>query len=222
MAAEAAADTAKPRFKTPDGFRLLPGWFSPDEQRALAETVIAAIAHAPLYRPSMPRTGAPLSVEMTNLGPLGWISDRNGYRYEPVHPVTGRPWPPLPEGLMALWRAVSDWPQPPQACLVNVYGASSRLGLHVDDDEDAREAPVVSVSLGDPARFRIGGPQRGDPTRSLKLSSGDVVVLGGAARRCFHGVDRIYPGGSRLLPEGWRPGRINLTLRRVNGRAGNQ
>ncbi|KAA5803795.1 alpha-ketoglutarate-dependent dioxygenase AlkB [Alkalicaulis satelles] len=215
MAAEAGAQTDRPRFQTPDGFRLLPGFLGPDEQRKLADDVIAAIAHAPLYRPSMPRTGASLSVEMTNLGPLGWISDRGGYRYEPAHPVTGRPWPPMPDALLALWAAVSDWPDPPQACLVNVYGADSRLGLHVDADEDARDAPVVSVSLGDRARFRIGGLRRTDPTRSLVLSSGDVVVLGGAARRCHHGVDRIYPASSALLPEAWRPGRINLTLRRV-------
>ena len=122
----------------------------------------------------------------------------------------------MPEALLALWEAVSGWPQPPQACLINFYRETSRMGLHVDADESARDAPVVSVSLGDPARFRIGGAQRGDPTGSLKLASGDVVVLAGPARRCFHGVDRIYPGGSRLLPETWRPGRINLTLRRVN------
>lgn len=193
----------------------MPGYFSPADQRALAGAVIAALADAPPYRPSMPRTGAPLSVTMSNLGPLGWISDRDGYRYEPVHPVTGRPWPPLPEALLTLWDAVSGWPQPPQACLVNIYGADSRLGLHVDADEDARDAPVVSVSLGDRARFRIGGPRRNDPTGSLVLSSGDVVVLAGASRRCHHGVDRIYPGTSSLMPAAWRPGRINLTLRRV-------
>lgn len=204
-------------FTAPDGFRLLPGWFSLEAQRALMESVCAIEAEAPFYQPSMPRTGTPLSVTMTNCGPLGWVTDKaRGYRYQPVHPVTGRPWPPMPAALLALWEAVSDWPQPPQACLINFYRETSRMGLHVDADESARDAPVVSISLGDPARFRLGGPRRSDPTRSMKLSSGDVVVLAGAARRCFHGVDRIYPGASRLLPEAWRPGRINLTLRRVN------
>jgi alkylated DNA repair protein (DNA oxidative demethylase) len=215
----AAATTPRPRqpFTAPEGFRVLPGWFSPDAQRALIEAVRVIEAQAPFYQPAMPRTGAPLSVTMTNCGPLGWVTDKErGYRYEPAHPVTGRPWPPMPEALLALWEAVSGWPQPPQACLINFYRETSRMGLHVDADESARDAPVVSVSLGDPARFRIGGAQRGDPTGSLKLASGDVVVLAGPARRCFHGVDRIYPGGSRLLPETWRPGRINLTLRRVN------
>ena len=117
--------------------------------------------------------------------------------------------------LLDLWQAVSGWPQAPQACLINLYGPDSRLGLHVDADEDAREAPVVSVSLGDRARFRLGGPERSDATRSVILSSGDVVVLGGASRRFFHGVDRIYPGTSTLLPDPFGPGRINLTLRRV-------
>ncbi len=203
---------------TPDatGFRLLPGWFSRDAQAALADEVVALIGAAPLYRPCMPRTGKPLSVRMTNLGPLGWISDQTGYRYEDRHPVTGEPWPAMPQALLDLWAAVSGWPDPPQACLVNFYGPDARLGLHVDADESAKTAPVVSVSLGDRARFRLGGPGRKDPTRSLVLSSGDVVVLGGTSRRFHHGVDRIYPGTSTLLPQNYTPGRINLTLRRVS------
>lgn len=200
----------------PDGFALLPGHFDRRAQERLVEAVLVALHTAPLYQPCMPRTGTPLSVSMSNFGPLGWISDRQGYRYEPVHPFTGGQWPAMPQALLDLWEAVSGWPQPPQACLINAYGPHSRLGLHVDADEDARDAPVVSVSLGDRARFRLGGPERRDPTRSLILSSGDVVVLGGASRRFHHGVDRIYPGTSTLLPEPFRPGRINLTLRRVN------
>lgn len=198
-----------------NGFRLLPGHFSREQQAALLKDVLAALETAPPYTPSMPRTGKPLSVQMSNFGPLGWIADRSGYRYDRVHPVTGQPWPAMPQVLLDLWQAVSGWPQAPQACLINLYGPDSRLGLHVDADEDAREAPVVSVSLGDRARFRLGGPERSDATRSVILSSGDVVVLGGASRRFFHGVDRIYPGTSTLLPDPFGPGRINLTLRRV-------
>lgn len=198
-----------------DGFRLLPGYFGAREQADLVRAVLAAIEAAPLYQPVMPRTGQPLSVKMTNMGPLGWIADRKGYRYEPAHPVTGQDWPPLPDALAALWRDVSDWPDLPEACLVNIYGPNARMGLHIDADEDILDAPVVSVSLGDRARFRLGGPQRSSPSSSVVLSSGDVVVLGGASRRFFHGVDRIYPGTSTLLPDPFRPGRINLTLRRV-------
>lgn len=203
------------RVTGPDGFVLLPGYFDRAAQESLLAGALGGIGAAPLYRPSMPRNGQPLSVQMSNFGPLGWVADQAGYRYEPEHPVTGAPWPSMPPALLELWAAVSGWHQPPQACLINVYGPDSRLGLHVDADEDARDAPFVSVSLGDRARFRLGGPLRNSPSRSLVLSSGDVVVLGGPSRRFFHGVDRIYPGTSTLLPAPFHPGRINLTLRRV-------
>jgi alkylated DNA repair protein (DNA oxidative demethylase) len=149
---------------------------------------------------------------MSNLGPLGWVSDRAGYRYQALHPETAEPWPPMPEMVLALWRAVSNYPHDPQACLVNFYRPGARMGLHQDCDEEDFAAPVVSVSLGDTAVFRIGGLERGGPTESLKLASGDVVIMGGRSRLCYHGIDRILPGTSRLLPQG---GRINLTLRRV-------
>ena len=166
----------------------------------------------------MPRTGQPLSVLMTNFGPLGWVTDKaKGYRYEPAHPETGASWPALPELLATLWAEVADYPAPPEACLVNWYAPDSRMGMHIDWDEEATDAAVVSISLGDKARFRLGGPKRGGKTASMVLSSGDVVVLGGDARRCYHGVDRIYPGTSTLLGEEDFPGggRINLTMRRV-------
>ncbi len=188
-----------------------------DEQRRALEAVMTAVADAPFFTPTMPRTGKPFSVRMTNFGPLGWVSDREGgYRYQPTHPVTGRPWPPIPDVVLAVWREVSGYPHDPQACLVNFYEPGARMGLHQDRDEEDFAAPVVSISLGDDCRFRVGGTTRGGPTRSLRLSSGDVVVLGGASRLAFHGVDRLYPGTSTLLSD-WFPegGRINLTLRRV-------
>jgi len=151
-------------------------------------------------------------VRMSNCGPLGWLSDEAGYRYAPAHPQTGRAWPPIPEALMAIWHDVARYPHPPEACLINFYGTTAKMGLHQDRDEADFDAPVVSVSLGDSCLFRVGGAKRGDPTRSLRLNSGDVLVLGGATRLAFHGVDRIYPGTSTLLAEG---GRINLTMRRV-------
>ncbi len=197
----------------PEGFRLLPEWFDrPAQEAILADFLPAAEDAAPFYQTRMPGTGAPMSVQMTNLGPLGWVAEKSGYRYAPRHPVTDDPWPPMPKTLLDLWEAVADYPAPPQACLVNRYRDGARMGLHVDADEDAADAPVVSVSLGDKALFRLGGPTRKGATRSLWLSSGDVVVLGGAARACFHGVDRIQSGSSTLVPGG---GRINLTLRRV-------
>jgi alkylated DNA repair protein (DNA oxidative demethylase) len=155
---------------------------------------------------------------MTNCGELGWVSDQAGYRYQPTHPVTGRPWPEIPAMLLALWRELADYPHPPEACLVNFYEPDAKMGLHQDSDEAELAAPVLSVSLGDSCLFRVGGLDRRAPTRSVRLGSGDVVLLGGAARLAFHGVDRIYPGTSTLLSQG---GRINLTLRRVT-RAGSE
>lgn len=199
------------------GFHHWPGALDAAAQAGLVADLRRRVAGAPFFTPEMPRTGRPFSVRMTNLGPLGWVSDRaGGYRYQPVHPATGQPWPPIPPPVLALWRAVADYPHDPEACLVNYYGPAARMGLHQDRDEQDFDAPVVSISLGDTCRFRIGAATRGGPTGSLKLASGDVVVLGGASRLAFHGVDRIFPGTSALL-SGWFPegGRINLTLRRV-------
>lgn len=196
-----------------EGFRLLPGRLDRPAQEALRDEVWARLKSAPLYIPRMPKSGAPMSVRMTNFGPLGWVTDKDhGYRYEPAHPDTGRPWPDMPAQLLELWDELTGYAAPPEACLVNYYEGGAKMGLHVDADEAAWDAPVLSVSLGDTALFRIGGVLRSDPTRSLRLASGDVCLLGGPARRAFHGIDRILPGTSTLLPKG---GRINLTLRRV-------
>lgn len=207
--------SARSRIPPPQGFRLLPERFGRAGQEALLAEVLDGLERAgtPFTHATMPRTGARMSVAGSNMGPLGWLSDKDkGYRYEPVHPETGRPWAAMPRALLDLWEEVSDYSAPPEACLVNLYRPGARLGLHVDWDEAATDAAVVSVSLGDKALFRLGGPERSDPTFSMTLSSGDVVVLGGAARRCHHGVDRILPGTSTLVPGG---GRINLTMRRV-------
>ena len=155
-----------------------------------------------------------MSVRMTNCGPLGWVTDKErGYRYQPTHPVTGQPWPPIPDVLLDIWKQVSGYEGEPEACLVNFYDDAARMSLHQDRDEKEFAAPVVSISLGNSCLFRVGGINRTDPTMSLKLKSGDVFVIGGEGRLCFHGVDRIYPSTSTLLKNG---GRINLTLRRVN------
>lgn len=193
------------------GFRLVPAALGPQAQAGLLDEVLARAERAPFYRPVTPG-GKPMSVEMTNFGPLGWVTDARGYRYQPTHPVTGEPWPDIPEPLLGLWAELAGASAPPDACLVNLYGEGARMGLHQDRDEADFAYPVLSVSLGDTAVFRLGGQGRRDPTASVRLASGDVCVLAGPARLAHHGVDRILPGSSRLVPGG---GRINLTLRRA-------
>jgi alkylated DNA repair protein (DNA oxidative demethylase) len=194
------------------GLRLMPGYLDRPAQEALLAALRAVIVRAPVYTPRMPKTGKPMSVRMTNCGPLGWVTDEHGYRYQPTHPETGEPWPPIPDILRKAWDELGGYARPPESCLVNFYGPAARMGLHQDRDEQDLAAPVVSLSLGDTGLFRVGGTKRTDPTRSLRLASGDGLVLAGAARLALHGIDRIMPGTSTLLSEG---GRINLTLRRV-------
>ena len=193
-----------------EGFRLWPGALSVQAQAELLAQVLSAEAEAPFYGPVTPG-GRPFSVRMTNLGALGWVSDREGYRYQATHPVTGKAWPPIPQTLLDLWSHLTGWPEPPQACLVNLYRDQARMGLHQDKDETDLTAPVLSVSLGDTAVFRIGAAE-GGPTRSIRLASGDVCALTGPARLARHGIDRLIAGSSTLVPGG---GRINLTLRRA-------
>jgi DNA oxidative demethylase len=196
-----------------NGFALHPALLDRAAQTALLDAVLVAETLAPFYQPTMPRNGTPFSVQMTNMGPLGWVSDRDGgYRYQATHPVTTLPWPAMPPALLDIWNQVSDYPNPPQACLVNLYRNGAKMGLHVDASEQAKDAPVVSISLGDTAIFRLGGAQRGGKTASFRLASGDVMVLVGAARHFYHGIDRVLGGSSTLIEGG---GRINLTMRVV-------
>ena len=179
----------------------------------MLEEIRSRVAVAPLFVPKMPRTGKPMSVRMTNFGSLGWVTDKErGYRYQPRHPETDEAWPDIPPKLLEIWEEHANYAKPPEACLVNYYEPDAKMGLHQDRDEQDFEAPVLSISLGDRCLFRYGGEKRNDPTKSFKLESGDVMLLSGASRLIFHGVDRIYPGTSTLLK---KEGRINLTLRRV-------
>lgn len=197
-----------------NGIRHLPDYLDRPAQEHLVELIRDVVAEAPLYTPEMPGTGKPMSVRMTNCGPLGWVTDKDqGYRYQSFHPATKKPWPAMPRELLDLWEKLGGYPKPPEACLINFYSDDAKMGLHQDRDENDLAAPVLSVSLGNSCLFRVGGRNRKDPTGSFRLASGDVVVLGGEGRLAFHGVDRIYPGTSTLLKNG---GRINLTLRRVN------
>ena len=191
--------------------------FSPLQQKQLRDDVLERLKQAPLYRPIMPGTGKAFSVEETSFGALGWVADKAGYRYQPLHPVTGKAWPDIPPVLLALWREINGDPAP-ESCLVNFYRTGAKMGLHQDLDEKDVSASVIGVSLGDTALFRIGGNfvdgkwGRGGKTASVSLVSGDVIVFGGPTRLAYHGIDRIRPGTSRLLPGG---GRLSLTLRRV-------
>lgn len=197
----------------PDGVQHFPSVLDHAMQLKLIEDIRAVVAAAPLFTPTMPRTGKEMSVRMTNCGALGWMTDKDrGYRYQATHPTTGAPWPAIPQSLIDLWAMYASYPHLPEACLVNFYGADAKMGLHQDRDEADFDAPVLSISLGDACRFRVGGLNREDKTVALRLESGDVLIIGGKSRFAFHGVDRIYPGSSPLLKNG---GRINLTLRRV-------
>jgi alkylated DNA repair protein (DNA oxidative demethylase) len=198
--------------KISEGVTLWPGYLDPAVQRQLIAEIFARSGEAPFYRPGMPRSGKPFSVEETNFGPLGWYSDVSGYRYEKCHPVTRRPWPPIPGEIGEIWHILTGSAAEPECCLVNLYRGRARMGMHQDRDEAALDVPVLSISLGDDAVFRIGGTTRQAPSRSLVLRTGDVLVFGGVARLAFHGIDRIIENSSTLIPGG---GRLNLTLRRV-------
>ena len=209
---DAAQSKPGPSVPIAPGVDYFLGFLDRAAQEALRDEIMAILKAAPPFRPRMPRTGKPFSVMMSNCGPLGWVSDERGYRYQPTHPETGHAWPPIPPPLLAAFAAIAPDAPAPEACLINLYDSSARMGLHQDRDEKELAAPVVSLSLGDTALFRVGGLQRNAPTRSFRLVSGDAMSLQGESRLAFHGVDRIIPGSSTLLPEG---GRINLTLRRV-------
>ncbi len=192
------------------GFRIFPGLLDRAAQIRVVEAVRLCLAQAPLYRPETPR-GQKMSVRMSAAGRFGWVTDRKGYRYEPRHP-DGMAWPGIPPEVMAIWAGVAQCARDPECCLINWYGEGARMGLHQDRDEADFSCPVLSVSLGDDGLFRMGNEARGGKTESIWLRSGDVVVMGGAARLRHHGVDRIRYGSSTLLPKG---GRLNLTLRVV-------
>jgi alkylated DNA repair protein (DNA oxidative demethylase) len=194
-----------------NGFEVHQARIDQTAQARMAADVEAVAEAAPFFAPLTP-WGRPMSVRMTSAGKYGWFTDRKGYRYVDRHP-SGTPWPAIPGSVLAIWRDMVSADRDPDCCLVNWYRAKARMGLHRDADEADYSWPVLSISLGDPGLFRMGGVARSDPTASILLESGDVVVMGGPARRAYHGIDRIRFGGSTLLPQG---GRINLTLRVVD------
>ena len=192
------------------GVRVYPEYLMREAQEALVADIRQVAKNAPFFSPVTAR-GKAMSVRMTSAGRVGWVSDRRGYRYEARHPA-GMAWPAIPESVLEIWRDLVSKEREPDCCLVNWYGDGARMGLHQDRDEGDFSWPVLSVSLGDDALFRVGGVERSDPTESVWLRSGDVVVMGGEARLCHHGIDRVKHGSSMLLP---KAGRINLTCRVV-------
>ncbi|RBW55049.1 alpha-ketoglutarate-dependent dioxygenase AlkB [Ruegeria sp. A3M17] len=193
------------------GFDIRKAYLDVAAQTQLIEALRPILKSAPLFRPVTP-SGKEMSVRMTSAGALGWVTDKGGYRYQAQHPK-GTVWPDIPETILGIWRKLASNQRDPDCCLINYYGEGARMGLHQDKDEADFSWPVLSISLGDDALFRIGNESRGGKTESIWLNSGDVVVMGGPARLTYHGVDRIRFGSSKLLPKG---GRINLTLRVAN------
>ncbi|WP_300071327.1 alpha-ketoglutarate-dependent dioxygenase AlkB [uncultured Ruegeria sp.] len=190
------------------GFDIRKGYLDAAAQGQLVEDLRPILKAAPLFRPMTP-SGKEMSVRMTSAGAVGWVTDRSGYRYQTQHPKGGA-WPGIPESVLNIWHELASAERDPDCCLINYYSEGARMGLHQDKDEADFSWPVLSISLGDDALFRIGNTTRGGKTESIWLNSGDVVIMGGPARLAYHGVDRIRHGSSKLLPKG---GRINLTLR---------
>lgn len=188
--------------------------FACEQAPALLQAAHAVAMAAP-FRHWLTPGGRRMSVAMTNCGALGWISEPRGYRYGAQDPASQMPWPAMPANFAALAAAAADragYPGfAPQACLLNLYRPGARLSLHQDKDELDLDAPIVSVSLGLPARFLFGGALRSDPVRRFPLAHGDVVVWGGAARLAFHGVAPLAPGHHPATGAV----RLNLTFRKV-------
>ncbi|MBT8458474.1 MAG: alpha-ketoglutarate-dependent dioxygenase AlkB [Boseongicola sp.] len=191
-----------------NGAVIWPRQLDRDAQLTMLED-LRAVANAAPFKQYKTPGGHKMSVRMTAAGDVGWVTDRAGYRYSPRH-KDGGDWPDIPTSILKVWRLVSGVERDPDSCLVNFYGEGAKMNLHQDKDEADHQWPVVSISLGDPGLFRVGGDARSDRTKSRWLMSGDVAVLAGDARLAFHGIDRIKFGESDLLPNG---GRINVTLR---------
>ena len=192
-----------------NGCDILPLYVSPAHQKTLIEDVHKVVAQAPFVR-LRTRHGY-MSVQVTAAGQYFWYADEQGYRYQTQHP-SGVVLPSIPESILSIWHDLVSKSVDPECCLINFYDARAKMGLHQDKDEADFSWPVVSISLGDTAVFRVGGLARRDPSKTVPLRSGDVVVIGGRARLVYHGIDRVSLGSSSLIPGG---GRVNITLRVV-------
>jgi len=191
--------------------QIFKGFLDKGAQDSLLNDIRLIVSSAPLFSPLTP-WGKRMSVKITSAGKYGWYSDSNGYRYASKHPC-GVDWPEIPKSVRTIWHDLCPESPDPECCLVNFYTKAAKMGLHQDRDEKNFKHPVLSISLGDDALFRMGGIKKSDSTESIWLSSGDVLVMAGASRLAYHGIDRIRFGSSQLLKSG---GRINLTLRVVD------
>ncbi len=190
-----------------NGVTVFPDALDREAQIRLVKDLRAVGRAAPFRRYETPH--GQMSVRMSGAGDRAWAADKSGYRYTTTQP-DGNSWPAIPASILDVWDAVSGVERKPDSCLVNFYGADAKMGMHQDKDEASLDWPVVSISLGDDALFRVGGRTRSGATKSMWLRSGDVAVLTGAARLAYHGIDQIRFGSSPLLPDG---GRLNVTLR---------
>ena len=192
---------------------VLRGFALPRVKELLA-ALESVLLQSPLRQMHTPG-GLTMSARLSSCGDLGWTSDRHGYRYSPLDPLSSRPWPAMPEAFLALADAAASAAGfsgfVPDACLINAYAPGAKMSLHQDKNERSCIAPIVSISLGLPAIFQFGGFERSDPTRRVSLFHGDIVVWGGVDRLRFHGVMPIKPGHHSLLGEQ----RINITLRQA-------
>ena len=192
-----------------EGLDYFPNYLSEEQIDILRKDVNFALTKAPLFRPTMPKTGRDFSVKMSNMGNIGWVSDKNdGYRYQSYHPDTRKKWPKISDNILDIWYKVTNLKTSPDCCLINHYDSKSKMGLHVDNDEKDFSYPVLSISIGNSALFRFGGLKRSDKTRSIKLNNGDVLMMSGQARLIYHGIDKTYLSNQF-------DNRINLTLRKI-------
>ncbi len=199
----------------PPGVILHKDYLPQDTQKTLMDLILKGADEMSWISPVTPG-GKPFSVRQVNFGSLGWISDRKGYRYSPTHPHTGQTWLPIPEPILAIWADLLPTAPSPECCLVNHYLDAAKMGMHQDRDEDDQTTPILSISLGQSAKFRIGKTDRPTPTQSFPLNSGDVLIMGGASRLAYHGIDRLIEADPLFTPHtAILEGRLNITLRRV-------
>lgn len=188
-----------------------------EQQNQLINLCRNIISDAPLFQKTMPN-GAKFKYLCTSAGQYGWLSDRKGYRYEEQHPVTKTNFPPMPKMISDIAIQAAEFADEsiiPESALINWYAEDGKLGLHVDKTENC-DAPVVSISLGDDCVFTIGGLKRTDKKRDVILNSGDVLVMSGEHRYCYHGVKKIIPNTAPKLLDVNSGGRINITIRQVD------
>lgn len=163
---------------------------------------------SPFFIPKMPKTNKSFSVKITNMGNVGWVSDKEGYRYQDFHPITKKSWSKIPSNITNIWQELINANTKPDCCLVNCYDKNAKMGLHIDNDEKDFSYPVLSISIGASALFRFGGLKRSDKTQSIKLNNGDIIILSGKSRLIYHGIDKIYPNDKFNY-------RINITMRKI-------